>query len=180
MRLEYFQMIDKVLHLDLEARTMKTANLVPEQSPIFEGHFPGHPLLPGVLLIEIMAQSCGMLLLRLHDFDRMAFLAAVKEGKLRTFVTPGQTIEIDAEMLHDGSGYAKLAAKGRVDGKLVCDAELTMKTMAFPAPELRGYLLSTAERIGMPMCGATGPGGTGDTSTTGAGGAQNPGRLAHA
>ncbi len=154
MRLEYFQMIDQVLELDLEARTMKTANIVPEESPIFEGHFPGHPLLPGVLLIEIMAQSCGMLLLRLHSFDRMAFLASVEKAKLRTFVTPGQTIEIEATLLHDGSGYGRLAARGRVEGKLVCDAELTLKTMPFPAPELRGYLLSTAERIRMPMPGA--------------------------
>jgi len=155
MRLEYFQMIDKVLALDLEARTLKTANTVPTESPIFEGHFPGHPLLPGVLLFEIMAQSCGMLLLRLHNYDRMAFLASVDKGKLRTFVTPGQVIEVDAHMEHDGSGYARLKAAGRVDGKLVCNADITLKTMPFPAPELRGYLLSTAERIGMPMGDAT-------------------------
>jgi 3-hydroxyacyl-[acyl-carrier-protein] dehydratase len=151
MRLEYFQMIDKVIALDLEARTLKTANIVPTESPIFEGHFPGHPLLPGVLLFEIMAQSCGMLLLRLHNYDRMAFLASVEKGKLRTFVTPGQTIEVDASLVHDGSGFARLKAEGRVEGKLVCNAELTLKTMPFPAPELRGYLLSTAERIAMPM-----------------------------
>lgn len=177
MRLEYFQMIDKVLELDLEARTMKSANIVPLESPIFEGHFPGHPLLPGVLLFEIMAQSCGMLLLRLHNFDRMAFLASVEKGKLRTFVTPGQTIEVDAKLEHDGSGYGVLSAKGRVDGKLVCNAELTLKTMPFPAPELRGYLLSTAERIGMPM-------GCDGAKAGDAGGATDSipplGRLAHA
>ncbi|MCK0196130.1 beta-hydroxyacyl-ACP dehydratase [Ancylobacter sp. 6x-1] len=151
MRLEYFQMVDKVLELDLEAKTIRTANVVPDESPIFEGHFPGHPLLPGVLLFEIMAQTAGILLLRLHNFDRMGFLASVEKGKLRNFVTPGQTIEVEAELLHDGSGYGRLAARGKVDGKPVCNAELTIKTMAFPAPELRGYLLSTAERIGMPM-----------------------------
>ncbi|MFK8251976.1 3-hydroxyacyl-ACP dehydratase FabZ family protein [Ancylobacter terrae] len=160
MRLEYFQMIDKVLALDLEARTLKSANTVPLESPIFEGHFPGHPLLPGVLLFEIMAQSCGMLLLRFHNFDRMAFLASVEKGKLRTFVTPGQVIEVDAKLEHDGSGYGRLSAQGRVEGKLVCNAEITLKTMPFPAPELRGYLLSTAERIGMPMgCDANTTGG---------------------
>lgn len=155
MRLEYFQMVDKVLALDLEARTLKTANVVPDESPIFEGHFPGHPLLPGVLLFEIMAQSCGMLLLRIHNYDRMAFLASVDKGKLRTFVTPGQTIEVHAEMVHDGSGFARLKAEGRIEGKLVCNAEVTLKTMPFPAPELRGYLLETTERIGMPMGEAT-------------------------
>jgi len=151
MRLEYFQMIDKVVALDLDAMTLKTANVVPMESPIFEGHFPGHPLLPGVLLFEIMAQTCGMLLLRLHNFDRMAFLASVDKGKLRTFVTPGQVIEVNATMLHDGSGFAKLKAEGRIEGKPVCSAEITLKTMSFPAPELSGYLRSTAERIGMPM-----------------------------
>ncbi|MBB3770117.1 3-hydroxyacyl-[acyl-carrier-protein] dehydratase [Angulomicrobium amanitiforme] len=157
-------MIDKVLALDLDARTLKTANTVPEESPIFEGHFPGHPLLPGVLLFEIMAQSCGMLLLRLHNYDRMAFLASVDKGKLRTFVTPGQVIVVDARLEHDGSGYGRLKAEGRVDGKLVCNADITLKTMPFPAPELRGYLLSTAERIGMPMGEAAAPASSGNLS----------------
>ena len=52
MRLEYFQMVDRIAELDLEARTVRAECLVPDASPVFEGHFPGHPLLPGALMIE--------------------------------------------------------------------------------------------------------------------------------
>ena len=58
---------------------------------------------------------------------------------------------VHQDRLAPGRPHARLSAQGRVDGKLVCNADLTLKTMPFPAPELRGYLLSTAERIGMPM-----------------------------
>ena len=61
MRLEYFQMVDRIVALDPDARTIRMEGLVPEQSPIFEGHFPGHPILPGVLMIEAMAQAAALL-----------------------------------------------------------------------------------------------------------------------
>ncbi|MGE5535098.1 MAG: 3-hydroxyacyl-ACP dehydratase FabZ family protein, partial [Acidobacteriota bacterium] len=63
MRLEYFQLIDRILDLNLGDRTIRSEAVVPTQSTIFEGHFPGHPLMPGVLLIETMAQTCGWLVL---------------------------------------------------------------------------------------------------------------------
>src|ERR1700710_3328547 len=104
MRLEYFQLIDRIVELDLEARTIRTEAQVPQTSTIFEGHFPGYPLMPGVLLIEAMAQTSGWLLIALNKFERMPFLAMVKEAKMRSFVTPGTTLKIDASMAHDGSG----------------------------------------------------------------------------
>ena len=51
MRIEYFQLIDRIVDLDLDARTIRVDAQVPDESTIFEGHFPGHPLMPGVLLI---------------------------------------------------------------------------------------------------------------------------------
>ena len=68
---------------------------VPTASTIFEGHFPGYPLMPGVLLIEAMAQTAGWLVVAANRFERMPFLAAVKDAKLRTFVTPGQVLAVD-------------------------------------------------------------------------------------
>src|SRR5579871_4098578 len=92
MRLEYFQLIDRIVALDLDARTVKAQAKIPPTSTIFEGHFPGHPLMPGVLLIETMAQTSGWLIIGLTKFERMAFLASVREAKLRAFVSPGQDL----------------------------------------------------------------------------------------
>src|SRR5664280_1678022 len=89
MRIEYFQLIDRIVDLNLADRKISSEALVPTASTIFEGHFPGYPLMPGVLLIEAMAQTSGWLVVALNRFQRMPFLAAVKEAKLRTFVKPG-------------------------------------------------------------------------------------------
>src|ERR1700753_4092191 len=116
MRLEYFQLIDRIVDLNLGAKTITVEAQVPEQSTIFEGHFPGYPIMPGVLLIESMAQTSGWLLVALMKFERMPFLVAVKEAKMRAFVSPGETLTIDASLVHEGSGYAITEAKIRVDG----------------------------------------------------------------
>ncbi|MDQ2080156.1 3-hydroxyacyl-ACP dehydratase FabZ family protein [Xanthobacteraceae bacterium Astr-EGSB] len=151
MRIEYFQLVDKITDLDLDARIVRAEAGVPATSTIFEGHFPGHPLMPGVLLIEAMAQTSGWLVTALTGFERMPFLAAVKAAKLRSFVLPGQMLSITAELLHDGSGFAVTKASGKVGGKQVCEAELTLRVMPFPNSELQRGMRETAQRIGFPM-----------------------------
>src|ERR1700758_5854986 len=98
MRLEYFQMVDRIVELNPAARVVRADCTVPDESPVFEGHFPGHPLLPGVLMIETMAQTGGWLVLATLRFTRMAFLAQVREAKLRGFVTPGAHLEVEAHL----------------------------------------------------------------------------------
>ena len=80
MRLEYFEMIDRVVAFDRDARHLEARSIVPDASPVFEGHFPGHPLVPGVLLTETMAQASGYLVLGLMDFSHMPFLMAVDKA----------------------------------------------------------------------------------------------------
>ena len=150
MRLEYFQMVDRVVALDPAARTISADCQVPEESPIFEGHFPGHPILPGVLMIETMAQTGGWLILALQHFARMPFLAQVKEAKMRAFVSPGQAMQAEAELLHDGSGYAVATARLLVGGKRVADAELVYRVVPFPNEALREQMLATARRVAVP------------------------------
>lgn len=148
MRLEYFQMVDRVVALGDGDITV--ASTVPDASPVFEGHFPGHPILPGVLMVETMAQAGGWLLLALNGMTRMPFLSKVGEAKFRGFVTPGAELTVQARLTHDGSGYAVVAARIEAAGKRVADAEITYRVMDFPAPELEAMMRDTARRIGLP------------------------------
>ncbi len=150
MRLEYFQMVDRIAALDLAAGTIRVDSVLPQESPVFEGHFPGHPIMPGVLLIETMAQTAGWLVMAQLKFARMAFLGAVKEAKLRSFLAPGQPITVEGRLLHDGSGYAVAAGRILVDGRGIADAELTYRVLPFPNPALREGMLAAAARVGVP------------------------------
>ncbi len=151
MRIEYFQLIDRIVALDIGAGTIWVEAVVPHESTIFEGHFPGYPLMPGVLLIESMAQTAGWLVIGLTRFERMPFLAALKDVKLRTFVAPGTSLGVTAQLLHDGSGYAITKAAIVAEGKPICDAEITFRVMAFPDASMRRAMEETAARIGFPM-----------------------------
>src|SRR5664279_5334762 len=132
MQLDYFQLIDRIVDLNVAERTITVEAQVPQQHTIFEGHFPGYPLMPGVLLIEAMAQTAGWLLIATTKFERMPFLAAVKEAKLRTFVSPGARLALTASLQHEGSGYAVITTNGSVDAKGVCDATLMFRLIDFP------------------------------------------------
>src|SRR5205085_5190458 len=96
MRLEYFQMIDRVASFDEAAGRLRAQATVPDASPIFEGHFPGNPIVPGVLLTETIAQACGYLVLGLMKFSHMPFLVGVEKARFRTFVGPSAALAIDA------------------------------------------------------------------------------------
>ncbi|MBB5762356.1 3-hydroxyacyl-ACP dehydratase FabZ family protein [Methylorubrum rhodesianum] len=148
MRLEYFEMIDSVVRLDRAAGRIEARALVPEASPVFEGHFPGHPLVPGVLLTETMAQASGYLVLAHLDFAQMPFLMAVDKARFRSFVGPGAALDITASLEHDGSGYAVTKAAIRHEGKALCDAELRFRTMPFPAG-LDAPMRERARKIGL-------------------------------
>jgi 3-hydroxyacyl-[acyl-carrier-protein] dehydratase len=145
MRFEYFQLIDRIVDLDLGNRTIRTQASVPTSSTIFEGHFPGFPLMPGVLLLESMAQASGWLIIGVTGFSRMPFLAAFNQAKLRSFVKPGDTLS------HVGSGFARTMAEIRNDGKLAGNAEITFRVVEFPNQEFRQHMEKAAVALAFPM-----------------------------
>lgn len=148
MRLEYFEMIDSVRLLDRAAGRIEALARVPDASPVFEGHFPGYPLVPGVLLTETMAQASGYLVLANLDFALMPFLMAVDKARFRSFVGPGAELTVEASLTHDGSGYAVTKAAIRHAGKALADAELRFRTMPFPNG-LDAPMRERARRIGL-------------------------------
>ena len=150
MHLEYFKLIDRIVDLNVGERTITVEAQVPVHNTIFEGHFPGHPIMPGVLLIEAMAQTSGWLLIALNKFERMPFLAAVKEAKMRSFVSPGDLLRVEASIVHEGSGFALTDAKVSVGTELRCNANIMFRHVPLPNADFRGHMELMAKRIGLP------------------------------
>ena len=149
MRLEYFQMVDRVEAVDTSAGTIRARAEVPRESTVFEGHFPGYPILPGVLLVECMAQTAGHLVLVLEKFQRMPFLAQIETAKLRRFVEPGTQLSISASLVHLGSGYAVTKANIETEAGVVAEAGIRFRSLPFPTPAMRDLMLENARRLGL-------------------------------
>lgn len=118
-------LIDRVLSFEPGEFAIARKNVSINEA-VFQGHFPGNPVLPGVFILEAMAQTGAVALLTLDQFKgRIAFFGGVKSAKFRRVVRPGDTLEIKVtlEKLKDRIGVGKAIAT--VDGEKACTAELT-------------------------------------------------------
>jgi UDP-3-O-[3-hydroxymyristoyl] N-acetylglucosamine deacetylase/3-hydroxyacyl-[acyl-carrier-protein] dehydratase len=119
-----FLLIDRVLEIDGYRRAVAVKN-VSINEPFFQGHFPGAPLMPGVLQLEAMAQLAGVLLLRkLENTGKLAVLWSIDKVKLRGAVVPGDQLRLEVETLRSKDQIAQVRATGTVAGKVVCEAIL--------------------------------------------------------
>lgn len=119
-----FLLVDRVLSLEpgVRATGLKNASY---GEPFFVGHFPGHPIMPGVLIIEMMAQVSGVMLLALPEHKgKLAYLAGVDKARFRKPVLPGDTIIAEVSLIKARGTIGFVKAEAKVDGVVVCEAEL--------------------------------------------------------
>ena len=121
-----FLLVDRVLEYERGKRLVALKNVTMNE-PFFQGHFPGYPIMPGVLVVEAMAQAGAILMMsEIPDRHKKLIVFTGIDGvKFRRAVTPGDQIRFEVEVLHFRSRMGKMAGKAFVDGKLVCEATLT-------------------------------------------------------
>jgi beta-hydroxyacyl-ACP dehydratase FabZ len=120
-----FLLVDRILSIEGTTKVVGVKN-VTFNEPFFQGHFPGAPIMPGVLIVEAMAQVGAVLLLRgVADRHRkLVYFAGIDRARFRRPVTPGDQIRFEVEVLKARSRSARLRGEAFVDGALVAEAEL--------------------------------------------------------
>jgi UDP-3-O-[3-hydroxymyristoyl] N-acetylglucosamine deacetylase/3-hydroxyacyl-[acyl-carrier-protein] dehydratase len=118
-------LVDRIIEVDAGKRIVGIKNVTINE-PFFQGHFPGHPIMPGVLIIEAMGQVGGLLLMDLVEKpdDYVVYFMALDNVKWRRPVVPGDQLVFELEMLQFRRHVCKLRGRGLVDGQVVAEADL--------------------------------------------------------
>lgn len=124
-----FLMVDRVLDYKItpEHKTLKAIKNITFNEPFFQGHFPGKPVLPGVLILEAMAQATGVLAFTMVGKPadgEYYYFAAVDKARFKRPVVPGDQLVLDVEFLKELRGIASFKGVATVDGEIVCQADL--------------------------------------------------------
>lgn len=121
-----FLLIDRVVEFDPKQRLVAIKNVTINE-PFFQGHFLGAPIMPGVLVIEAMAQAGAVLMM--HEFEdrasKLAVFTGIDKAKFRRQVTPGDQLRIEVNVLNFRTRMGRMEAHAYVDGKCACEATLT-------------------------------------------------------
>jgi len=121
-----FLLIDRIVEFEPRKRCVAIKNVTINE-PFFQGHFPGHPIMPGVLVIEAMAQAGGIIMT--HELpdrhEKLVVFTGIERAKFRQPVTPGDQLRIEIDVLAFRTRAGRIEGKAYVDGKMACEAVLT-------------------------------------------------------
>ena len=120
-----FLMVDRVLEVEPGKRCVAVKNVTANE-PFFQGHFPGNPIMPGVMIVEALAQTGGIAaaLGNKESGKRLGVLTGIDSMKIRRQVTPGDTLRLEAEILNERRGLAKVSVKATVEGQVAAEGEI--------------------------------------------------------
>ncbi|MDY0145152.1 MAG: 3-hydroxyacyl-ACP dehydratase FabZ [Kiritimatiellia bacterium] len=119
-----FLLVDRIVECNDKDWIVGIKNVAANE-PCFQGHFPGMPVFPGVLQLEAMAQTAGILLNKLLGSEgKVAFYLGVDKAKFRRMVMPGDQLRIEIKLLKMRLGMARVAGRALVEGELACQAEM--------------------------------------------------------
>lgn len=121
-----FLLVDRILDIELDQRVVGIKNVTANE-PFFQGHFPGRPIMPGVLILEAMAQVGGVLAMKSSPTSGppAVYLTGIDQAKFRKPVVPGDQLRFEVEVVKRRPPFWKMRAKALVGSDLVCEAELT-------------------------------------------------------
>jgi 3-hydroxyacyl-[acyl-carrier-protein] dehydratase len=119
-----FLLVDRVLEIEERVRALGIKNVTINE-PFFQGHFPGNPVMPGVLMVEAMAQLGGILALKSGVQGKSVYFMSIDSAKFRKPVVPGDQLRLEVKVTHSRGKVWKLAGQAFVGDKLVSEAEFT-------------------------------------------------------
>lgn len=123
-----FLLLDRIEDVELGKKVVARKNVTINE-PFFIGHFPDYPVMPGVLIIEAMAQAAGVLSVLTHGprkGDELYFFAAISNAKFKRQVIPGDTLRIEVSLIKELRGVGKYKAEVFVENEIAAEAELTI------------------------------------------------------
>lgn len=125
-----FLLIDRIVEFEPRQRIVALKNVTINE-PFFQGHFPGYPIMPGVLVVEAMAQAGGILIMsETPDRDqKLVVFTGIERAKFRRPVTPGDQLRIEIDVLSFRPRAGRIQGRATVDGKLACEATLTCQVV---------------------------------------------------
>ena len=120
-----FLLVDRIIYINLEENEIIGLKNVTVNEPFFQGHFPGAPIMPGVLLLEALAQTGGVLVHQKGYDKKIAVLLNITSAKFRRPVLPGDVLHLHAKGLHISSNGGKVKAKAMIGDQIAVEAELS-------------------------------------------------------